>query len=190
MCIRGRTNHENALVCESSMLATVLQNDSHRLVTQSDACLLPRRAAALPPGARCRCMLSVWSDKQQVTHYPVCVCVINSVRRLIQRIQMGITLKRETIMAWDALPIRIKLHTPAQHALISKNRNTGRLLCLVNVAVVSVTKYGSSSCLGTKNRRARPCHHRDHSPCSTLCVHLCIQQSRLCRRTYTHGNQV
>ncbi len=94
--------------------------------------------------------MSVWSDKQQVTHYPVCVCVINSVRRLIQRIQMGITLKRETIMAWDALPIRIKLHTPAQHALISKNRNTGRLLCLVNVAVVSVTKYGSSSCLGQR----------------------------------------
>ncbi len=59
-----------------------------------------------------------------VTHCPVYACVFNSVRRLIQRIQMGITLKRETIMAWDALPVRMKLHTPAQHVLISKNTDT------------------------------------------------------------------
>lgn len=49
--------------------------------------------------------------------------IVNSIlRQLVQRIQVGITLKRETITAWDALPVRMKLHTPAQQVTISNNR--------------------------------------------------------------------
>jgi len=43
---------------------------------------------------------------------------------------MGITLKRETIMTWDALPVRMKLLTPAQQVLIAKNRSTGHCFSL------------------------------------------------------------
>ena len=52
------------------------------------------------------------------------------LRQPVQRIQMEITLKRETIMAWDALPVRMKLHTPAQQDLVSKNRSTGHCFVL------------------------------------------------------------
>ncbi len=71
------------------------------------------------------------------------------LRQPVKRIQMGITLKRETIMTWDALPVRMKLHTPAQQVLIFKNRSTGH--CFVCVCYsCHATKSGSLFCLWDK----------------------------------------